>query len=242
MKEKKIYPIFYFLFGIFLIIAYQMILPNLYFRLFQNLDLSNHLLLANFIYIGYYLLIVILLVFIFHKTLIQDWKTFWNEKKSCAKEGMSAWLKGIILMMISNIIVLSITGAMAANESQNREILNTMPIYAITTMCLFGPFIEEMVFRKSFKKAFKNKYFYAIITSLIFASLHVINSFDPFTMENILMNWKQLFFLIPYSSLAIFFALSYWKTNTIFTSTLAHCFHNTITVLIILLSGLIGMP
>ncbi len=242
MKEKKLHPIFYFIFGILFIIAYQIIIPILYFSLFKNILNGNHFLLKNLVYLGYYFMISILLILIFHKSLKEEWQKFWKEKKLCLKEGFSAWLKGILLMIISNIIVLSITGAMAANESQNREILMDLPVYAISTMCIFGPFIEEMIFRKAFRKAFQNKYLFVFITSFIFASLHVLNSFDPFSIETILNNWKQIFFLIPYSSLAIFFALSYWKTKTIFTSTIAHCFHNTITVAIILLSGSIGMP
>ncbi len=242
MKEMKSHSIIQFLFGILLIIFYQAILPKLYFSFFQDILKGNNIFLTNGIYIGYYLIIVILLILIFHKTLKEEWIKFWNNKKLCIKEGFSAWLKGILLMIISNIIVLSITGSLAANESQNREILTELPIYAITIMCLIGPFIEEMIFRKSFRSAFQNKYLYVFMTSFIFASLHVLNSFDPFTWETLLTNWKQLFFLIPYSSLAIFFALSYWKTNSIFTSTIAHCFHNTITVAIILLSGFIGMP
>ena len=242
MKEIKSHSIIQFLFGILLIIFYQAILPKLYFSFFQDILKGNNIFLTNGIYIGYYLIIVILLILIFHKTLKEEWIKFWNNKKLCIKEGFSAWLKGILLMIISNIIVLSITGSLAANESQNREILTELPIYAITIMCLIGPFIEEMIFRKSFRSAFQNKYLYVFMTSFIFASLHVLNSFDPFTWETLLTNWKQLFFLIPYSSLAIFFALSYWKTNSIFTSTIAHCFHNTITVAIILLSGFIGMP
>ena len=242
MKEMKSHSIIQFLFGILLIIFYQAILPKLYFSFFQDILKGNNIFLTNGIYIGYYLIIVILLILIFHKTLKEEWIKFWNNKKLCIKEGFSAWLKGILLMIISNIIVLSITGSLAANESQNREILTELPIYAITIMCLIGPFIEEMIFRKSFRSAFQNKYLYVFMTSFIFASLHVLNSFDPFTWETLLTNWKQLFFLIPYSSLAIFFALSYWKTNSIFTSTIAHCFHNTITVAIILLSGFMGMP
>lgn len=242
MKEIKSHSIIQFLFGILLIIFYQAILPKLYFSFFQDILKGNNIFLTNGIYIGYYVIIVILLILIFHKTLKEEWIKFWNNKKLCIKEGFSSWLKGILLMIISNIIVLSITGSLAANESQNREILTELPIYAITIMCLIGPFIEEMIFRKSFRSAFQNKYLYVFMTSFIFASLHVLNSFDPFTWETLLTNWKQLFFLIPYSSLAIFFALSYWKTNSIFTSTIAHCFHNTITVAIILLSGFIGMP
>ena len=102
-------------------------------------------------------------------------------------------------------------------------------------MCIIGPFIEELVFRASFRKAFKKKYTFAITTSLIFASLHVLNGFETLTITNMLENWTQFLFLLPYGSLAFFFASAYYDTDNIFTSTIAHCFHNTLSVLLVLL-------
>lgn len=233
--NKKETSILYIGLGILLIIAYQIFLPGIYFSLFKNFALSENFWISNLTYVGYYLLVVLGLIFLFKKKLKQEWLEFLKNWKSLTKKGFSAWGKGIGLMILSNIIVLSITGNMAANETQNREVLTSMPLYAITIMCLIGPFIEELVFRFSFKKGFQNKYTFAIITSLIFASLHVINSFDPLTLESIITNWKQLLFLLPYSSLAFFFATCYYETDNIFTSSIAHIFHNTCSVIIILL-------
>jgi len=242
MKEKKETSPLYFLLGIALIIAYQYILPRIYFPILKPLIEKNNFWITNIINIGYYLFIVVGLIFLFRKSLKEEWNKFKKEKKFYTKTGLKAWIKGYGLMILSNFIVLSITnGVIAGNEAQNREILNQMPFYAITIICFIGPFIEELVFRKSFKKAFQNKYLFTIITSLIFASLHVINSFDPLTLESILNNWTQLFYLLPYSSLAIFLALSYYETDNIFTSTIAHCFHNTLTVIITLIAGSVGI-
>lgn len=236
MKERyeKSKYIFY---GIGLIIAYQIILPIIYFSILKNFAASENFWISNITYTVYYIFVAIGLIILYRKSLKKEWTNFLQNKKEYAKKGISYWAKGLDLMIISNIIALSIAGSMVANETQNREVLSTMPLYAICTMCLFGPFIEEMVFRKSFRKSFQNKYTFAIVTSLIFASLHVLNSFDPLTLSNFIENWKQIFFLLPYSSLAFFFALSYYETDNIFTSTLAHCLHNTLTVLLIMLTG-----
>lgn len=235
---KKLYKkTKYILSGIGLIIAYQMILPILYFSIFKKFATSENFWISNITYILYYVLVAIGLIVLYRKSLKKEWNIFLENKKEYSKKSLCYWAKGLGLMIVSNIIALSIAGTMVANEAQNREVLSSMPLYAGFIMCLIGPFIEEMIFRKSFKKTFQNKYVFATVTSLIFASLHVINSFDPLTLSNFIENWKQIFFLLPYSSLAFFFALSYYETDSIFTSTLSHCLHNTLTVLLILLTG-----
>ncbi len=237
IEKLKQYPISYILFGIFLIIAYTTIIPIFYFSFFQNID-QNNFWAINLINLSKDLLIALLLIWIFRKSLKKEIISFWKNKKELIKIGFASWGKGILLMVISNILVISITGEIAGNEEQNREIMQLLPLYAIIAMCFIGPFIEELVFRKSFKKAFKNKTAFILFTSLLFASLHVINGFDGnFTLTNILNNWQQLLYLIPYSSLAIFFADAYYKTDNIFTSTFAHCLHNTFSICIILLGN-----
>lgn len=235
MKEKFQKPFWYIVLGLFLIVAYQGILPLLYFGIFKNLATSNNFWISNITYAGYYGISLLLLILIFHKRLKKEWIEFIHDPKKFIKIGLSYWLKGFLTMVVLNLIIVNFAGSIAGNESQNREILTAMPIYAITTMCIIGPFIEELVFRAAFHKAFNNKYSFAIVTSLIFASLHVLNGFEVLTLSNMLENWTQFLFLLPYGSLAFFFAFAYYETDNIFTSTIAHCFHNTLSVLAILL-------
>lgn len=236
MKEKEYKPVHYIIFGILLIVAYQYVLPILYSLLVSTIFPKDNIWIANIVNILYYAFVFTGLIVIFHKSLKKEWKIFREKKKELIKVGLSAWGKGLFLMALSNMIVLTITSDISGNEAFNREILSAMPLYAITVMCFFGPIIEELVFRKAFRPAFQNKYLYATVTSLIFALLHVINGFDPLTISNVLANWKQIFFLLPYSSLAFFFALSYYDTKTIFTSSFSHILHNTLTVILLLLS------
>lgn len=234
-KERKVAPVLHFFLGILFLVTYHTILPAVYSYLLNPL-LSKNVWIATIFNILYYVLIATVLILIYHKSLKKEWHLFWNKKKENTKVALSNWGKGIVLMILSNIIALSVIGNISGNEELNREILTKMPVYAITVMCFFGPFIEEMIFRKTFRPAFQNKYVFALTTSFIFAFLHVINSFDVLTLSAMLAGWKQFFFLLPYGSLAFFFALSYYDTKTIFTSTLAHMFHNNLTVLLILLA------
>lgn len=237
-KTMQKYPISYIFFGIFLIVAYTTIIPSIFVSLFQNVETNNNFWILNLLNLSKDIFIVILLVLLFHKSLKKEIKEFWNKRKEFTKIAFSAWGKGILFMIISNLLVIQITGEIAGNEEQNREIMKLLPLYSAIAMCIIGPFIEEVVFRKSFKKAFKNKTAFIIFTSLLFASLHVLNGFNnDLSLTNIINHWQQLLYLIPYSSLAIFFADAYYKTDNIFTSTFAHCLHNTFSVCIILLGN-----
>ncbi|MCI8575669.1 MAG: CPBP family intramembrane metalloprotease [Bacilli bacterium] len=233
IKNNK--HLFSFLYGILLIISYQMIFPLIYFTLLKKLATSNNFWIKNITYIGYYIIVLFLLIFIYRKSLKKEWTQFKKNPKELIKKGLSLWLQGFITMAMSNLIIINFTNNIAGNEELNRQIITQMPLYAITLMCFIGPFIEELVFRKSFRPAFKNKYVYALITSFIFASLHVLNGFEVLTFSHMLENWTQWLFLLPYGSLAFFFAIAYFETDNIFTSTIAHCFQNSLSVLLILL-------
>ena len=224
-----------FLLGILLIFGYQIILPIFYFGILKNFALSDNFPIKNITYLSYYLIIISLLILLYHKDLKKNWQTFLKNPKELLKNSLSFWTKGFLTMILMNLIITTFTTNIAGNEELNRQLMTEMPLYSIIMMCLIGPFIEELVFRKSFRPAFQNKYTYAIVTSFIFASLHVLNGFDVLTLSHIAENWTQILFLLPYGSLAFFFALAYYETDNIFTSTIAHCTHNTLSVIIILL-------
>ena len=89
-------------------------------------------------------------------------------------------------------------------------------------MHIEGP-IEEIIFRKCYKNAFSNKWLFIILSSLVFGSLHVITS---------MTSLMDLLFIIPYGSLGAAFAIMYQKTDTIYTSMLMHMLHNTILIIL----------
>ena len=108
-----------------------------------------------------------------------------------------------------------------------RELLTTMAIYAIPSMVIFAPICEELIFKKSFTKTFSNKYQFIIFTGVLFGSAHLISG--GLTLQNLL-------YIIPYSSLGIAFSYMYIKSNNIFTSITYHCIHNSLTILLLLLT------
>ena len=98
----------------------------------------------------------------------------------------------------------------------------------IFSVSIFAPLTEELIFRKGIREIFNNKYLYIIISGIFFASMHV-------TSEDLGIN--TLLYLIPYSSLGITFAYTYYKTNNIFSTIMLHSFHNTMAIIIYIIGG-----
>ena len=127
-------------------------------------------------------------------------------------------------MIITNNIIYHFTLSLPLNEVENREIIKKLPIYSIISMIFIIPLIEEIVFRLSFKKSFKNKNLFLIITALIFGLFHVL-----FT--------KDYIYIIPYTIFGYILGKIYYDTDNIFYSYFIHAFHNTLCLLLIFLGG-----
>lgn len=215
--------------GLVLIVGYIFILPWLSVNIFNllNLDLTN-----NFIYLllnlSVYLISLIILLIVYRKSIFKEFKDFIKNFFSFSKIGIKYWLQGLVFMLLTNTIIIYITGGMAANEEGNRSLISLYPIFSIISMSILGPFLEELLFRKGFKEAFEDKKQFLIVSSLLFGSAHLLASLTNF-------EWTQLLFIIPYAGFGYFFGKAYLETNNIYTSTFAHMLHNTLSVIIVLI-------
>ncbi|MEG1142376.1 MAG: CPBP family intramembrane glutamic endopeptidase [Clostridia bacterium] len=129
-------------------------------------------------------------------------------------------------MIVTNFILTYFLKATPINESLNRDILTKLPLFATISVLILAPISEEIAFRGSFKKLFKSELVFSLVTSLIFGSIHVIFNGD-------------FLFIIPYASLAFFFASAYFKTDNILVSITMHSFHNLLCLLLIFIGGLV---
>ena len=177
-----------------------------------------------------YIITLLLIVLVYRKTLIRDYKIFTDNKTNVLSTSIKYWITGFIVMLTSNIIISNICG-MAGNEATNRDIIGTYPIYGVIVMVLIGPIIEEIIFRRSIRDMFKNIYFYSIISALLFASVHLVSDFSLI----------KCLYLIPYGALGYAFAYTYYKTDTIYSSILMHCLHNALVVFSVLFTTLAGV-
>lgn len=174
---------------------------------------------------------LMIMLFIFYsKSIKENLKDLKLNFKSYIKDNFKYYVIGLLIMIISNIIISFFIEGNSTNETLIREYINIMPIYMIFSSCIYAPFTEEMVFRKSLRNCFNNKVLYILLSGLIFGSMHLLSA----------SNLVELVFLIPYSSLGCVFAYMYYKTNNIFVPMTFHMVHNTIIVINYLLMLIIG--
>lgn len=195
--------------------------------------------------IAYILIDVIVLTILcvlFAKRLKVDFKDFKKNWRKYLRIVIPYYILGVIVMMVSNIVINTIinNGGLAANESANREILSGYPIASVISMCIMGPICEELLFRASFKNAFKNIVTYCLFTGILFAGVHVANGINSWNILTIISKWRELLYFIPYSAVGVAFSYAFYKTDNIFSSISLHILHNSLTVALLLLATLGG--
>ena len=227
--------------GLGLIFLY-IILSPLILQVFLKTPLKKSFIGLNLAYLMAELIVLAILLLIFNKRIIKDFKAFKKNYKKYLKTVIPYWIIGFIIMFFSNIIInfLISNGGLAANETANRDILGKLPIYSVFAMCFLAPICEELVFRASFKKAFKNIITFSLFTGLLFAGMHVATGISSWNPSSLIANWKDLLYFIPYGSVGIAFSYAFYKTDNIFSSISLHVIHNSLTVAFLLLAFATG--
>jgi len=182
-------------------------------------------LLANFIYI-------VILFMIYKKDMISEFKLFTKNFKDNIISSFKFYFIGLGIMFFSNLLINAFIGEISANETIVRETIFNMPFYAFISVAFVAPLSEELVFRKSLRDVFKNKWLYSISCGVLFGLAHII-SLDPTLID--------LVYIVPYGALGFAFALSYDKTKTIYSSIAMHMIHNTIAFILLILVNFVGV-
>ena len=226
--------------AILLIILFFLIIPQivaLIFYPFINLEDPNTLTIIN---LAIYIINIIIIFIIYRKSIKEEWQKYLKNFKTYFKIALKNWGKGFLLMILFNIIIINILGSLASNETQNREILNQLPVFSFIAMVFLGPILEEFTFRKGFKNVFKNEKTFLIVTALLFGAAHIIGNLDYSSLTNFINSSKELLYILSYGTLGYYFGKAYYETDCIFTSITAHMLHNGLSVAIILLGTLLG--
>lgn len=167
-----------------------------------------------------YMLIVL---FIYKKSLKKDFVDYKKNYKNYISKYLIFYVYGVILMgLINYILQQKLHLGLGGNETSIRESIKSFPIYMTFSTVLFAPFIEEIIFRKTIKNIFNNKYLFIILSGFIFGSLHI----SDFT------NTNEILLGIPYIVMGLDFAYIYYKTDNIFTTMSFHMFHNLLLLII----------
>ena len=198
--------------------------------LFYNILIKDNFLINNVLYIIMELILVIVLGLMNYKKLKNDYAKFNENHKKYLKYGLKLWLIGLGIMMLSNAIIYNIVGNIGNNEEINRQMITKYPIYMIISTMMFAPFIEELTFRGNFKDAFKNKNIFIIFTALLFAGVHVLNG---------ITSPIELLYFIPYGALSLAFGKIYMETDNIYTTMVIHSIHNSLSIILMVLTSVI---
>ena len=181
-----------------------------------------------------YLLYIILLVAYYRKDLIKEFKDFKVNHKQYLKKAINYWLKGLFISIVASMIIGMIGLKNNTNQESNIALLRQMPVIEAISAIIFAPIIEELVFRKGFKKVTNNKHLFAIATGLLFALAHVTSSIKA--VSDLIM----LIYLVPFGALGIAFGYTYYENDNIYSTIFIHSLHNAINILELILIMLVG--
>ncbi len=221
-SELKIEENLINIFKIFLIILSAYIVPGLIYKFISIIIKSETIanIISNILYLG-------VLFLAYYKSMIEEFKIFKRDFRKCLKTGYKYWLIGLVGMIVSNLIinVIIFKGNISNNESLVRETIVNAPLYSFISAVIIAPFIEEIIFRKTFRNAFKNIVAFALLSGFFFGLMHATTAID---------SPLSLLYILPYGILGSCFAIAYHKTNSIFTPLLVHASHNLIMVLLVI--------
>lgn len=211
-------------FTLFWYSSYFQLIPLILLKLdIRNLSNSMQVVLSAFSS----LMVFLILFFVYRKELKKDFKKFKENMLGNIDIGIKCWVSGLLIMMISNIILTVVFKSGGANnENAVQEMIKSLPWLMVINAGIIAPFNEEIIFRKTLKDIFKNKWIFVTLSFLLFGGAHVISSAKTLV---------DFLYIIPYGSLGAAFALAYYKTDTIFTSLGLHIAHNTILSLVSIL-------
>lgn len=170
------------------------------------------------------IILVFIYFIIYRKDLKKEFKVFWKNKEDYMDTGIRYWIIGVLIMFATNIILNFVFKAGGANnEKAVQTLIKSFPLLMLIDAGILSPFNEEIVFRKTLKDIFKNKWLFIIFSFILFGGAHVISSAKTLT---------DYLYIIPYGTLGASFAYAYYKTDNIFTSISLHMMHNIILILI----------
>lgn len=158
----------------------------------------------------------LIFLFIYKDKLKNDLKNIRNDLNT---KNIIIIVLFLVLSFISNIILVNLLKQEASNQEIAVSMLTSFPLLGILAICLFGPFVEEIIYRLPYKKNWLS----IIISTIVFTFVHISN-----------FSLIQILFFIPYLFLSISFSFAYFKNENIILSTTTHILNNLISVVLLL--------
>lgn len=172
-------------------------------------------------------IILFVLIFIYYNELKEDFNKL---NKGNIKNAFKIYISGLTIFFIYNIIKnYFFDSMMPLNEEFVRNFFKGNFLIASVFSIFIAPVYEEILFRLSIYKATKNKKVFLVLSSTLFALLHISN----------IMVISELVNVIGYLILSFTISYSLYKEDNIWASITLHIFHNFLMALILYLGELI---
>jgi len=222
--------------GIFIILFLVFLYKDLFYLIplkllnidYESLSYNTELLLS----IVSSLIVVLIVVIVYHKYLKEKIIDYKKNYSKYLDLGLKYYLVGLFGMFAFNLLIALLSPVKEANnEVLVQEMLKESPLLSFISASIIAPFLEEMLFRKSFGDIFKNKKLMVVASGLFFGLLHVI-----FSMET---PW-DLLYVLPYGMLGGSFAYIMYKQDNVYIPMTFHLLHNTFLTLVSILITVIS--
>lgn len=222
MKIFKNLLMFFMYFIYEIIVAIIINILNININEFSNIGKNIYMISIDLIYI-------LFVIFIYRKEIISDLKDFKKNGFKYIVKYIPIYILGLMAMSISSIILYQITNIQISNNEQLvRDYIKLLPIYMTFSCVIYAPFVEEITFRKTFRNIIDNKYFFILISGIMFGLVHIAG--DTIGINEYLLS-------IPYILMGICLAYIYYKSDNIFTTITIHMMHNLILLIIQFVGG-----
>lgn len=174
------------------------------------------------------IILLFILFLIYRKDLIKDWDKFRSNAFDYIDVGLKHWFGGLLVMAASNLLINFFlkTGG-PGNEEAVQKLITYLPWLMLIDAGFIAPITEEIVFRKSLRDYIGSSWKFIAISGFVFGLMHVVGSFE---------SWVDLLYIIPYGALGYAYANAYDETDTIFTPITLHIIHNTILLIVSIIS------
>jgi membrane protease YdiL (CAAX protease family) len=174
-------------------------------------------------------ILAIIVFILLRKEFVRDFKTFIHNFGTYH----NFVARGFFWIMVLNLGTGLVLNQIVGTTSENQAALATMPLwFMIIFGTLVGPMVEEGIYRGLLGKFIKNKVAFVIVSSLLFAAMHVVS------ITSLPESPMQYLFLIQYGVMGLVLSLNYARTKNIFSSYMIHMIMNgvatTLTALILL--------
>lgn len=231
MKKKdiiyliKLFVIIFLFFNINLLIIPVLNLFGIDSLLYDGADIAYLNALDELVLFG----VVYLL---YHKDFKRDFNNFKLNSKNnfsriCYYFAMCLAIK-IGFSFLTGVLSMIFGVEIGSSENQNiiNSITNSAPFIMLISTSLLAPFVEEGIFRLGFKRVFKEKYTFIIISGLVFGLMHIFPTDLPF--------YVALIQSIVYVAMGIYLAYIYDQSDNIWISIIIHALNNFISIIALL--------